>query len=100
MSVSSCVEGIDSGDGGVIDNNVTELSRCVVVAVRVPSAPAEKAVVLKREPFPVMLTRDTQSGVTVTSPMASSDVHFRRSSMAEGCGMERKLRHLIIKPCG
>lgn len=77
MSVSSFDEG-DKGEGGVIDSNVPELSRCCVESL-------EKTVVLNKDPLPVILTRDMQSGVTVTSPIASIDVHLRRSSRAEGC---------------
>lgn len=76
MSVSSFDEG-DSGDGGVIDSSVPELSLCAV------ESPEEKTVVFSSDPL-VMLTRDRQSGVTVTSPIASIDVHLRRSSMADG----------------
>lgn len=77
MSVSSFDEG-DSGDGGVIDSSVPELSLCAV------ESPEEKTVVFSSDPLAVMLTRDRQSGVTVTSPIASIDVHLRRSSMADG----------------
>lgn len=87
MSVSSFDEG-DSGDGGVIDSSVPELSRWWLV----PATSFEKTVELSADPFTVMLTRDAQSGVTVTSPIASSEVHFRRSSMAEGCGWRERGR--------
>lgn len=81
MSVSSFDEG-DNGEGGVMDSSVPEWSLVVLVE----SLPVEKMVVLNdKDPLAVMLTRDMQSGVTVTSPIASIDVHLRRSSMAEGC---------------
>lgn len=85
MSVSSFDEG-DNGDGGVIDSSVPELSLWPVpTRVVSPSPPLlENTVVFIRDPFVVMLTRDIQSGVTVTSPMASIEVHLRRSSMADG----------------
>lgn len=80
-SVSSFDEG-DKGEGGVIDSRVPELSRW-------PRSPPDSTVAFNKDPLVivavVMLTRDIQSGVTVTSPIASSEVHFLRSSMAEGC---------------
>lgn len=91
MSVSSFDEG-DSGDGGVIDSNVPELSLSVVESGPVVE---EKAVVLNKDPLPVILTRETQSGVTVTSPIASIDVHLRRSSMAEGCEGGGRIKCLL-----
>lgn len=69
--------GEESGDGGVIESNVPECWFELIVAF-IEKLPAP-VVMLK-----LLLTREKQSGITVTSPIASRDVHLRSSSMAEG----------------